>query len=130
MTNPRSPDDPPFEVTLTGALKAWWANLHGLGRDYALLAVLELQRAGIGLALILAAGVIVAVLIVTAWTALVAGLVVWAIQSGTSWPVALAVAAAVNILIAVWMLLQMRQHMTQIFLGATLRQLRGEGQGH
>ena len=130
MSNPRSPDDSPFDVTLTGALKAWWANLHGLGRDYALLAVLELQRAGIGLALILAAGVIVAVLIVTAWTALVAGVVVWAIQSGTSWPVALAVAAAVNILIAIWMLLQMRQHMTQIFLGATLRQLRGEGQGH
>jgi len=130
MTSPRNPDDPPFEVSLSGALKAWWANLQGLGRDYALLAVLELQRAGIGLALILAAGVIVAVLIVTAWTALVAGVVVWAIQSGTSWPMALAVAAAVNILIAILMIFQMRQHVTQIFLGATLRQLRGEGQGH
>ena len=130
MTAPRNPDESPLDVSLTGALRAWWANLQGLGRDYALLAVLELQRAGIGLALILAAGVVVAVLIVTAWTALVAGAIVWAIQSGTSWPVALATAAAINLVIAGWMLMQMRRHFTQIFLGATLRQLRGEGQGH
>jgi hypothetical protein len=130
MTAPRNSDESPVDVSLTGALRAWWANLQGLGRDYALLAVLEVQRAGIGLALIIAAGVVVAVLIVTAWTALVAGAIVWAIQTGTSWPVALAAAAAINLVIAAWMLMQMRRHFTQIFLGATLRQLRGDGQGH
>jgi len=116
--------------SLGGALRAWWANLHGMGRDYALLAALELQRAGIGLALMLAAGVVVAVLVVSAWTALVAGLIVWAVQSGTAgWPVALGTAAGVNLLLAVLVAAQLRAHATSIFLGATLRQLRGEGPG-
>ncbi|HEX4329984.1 MAG TPA: hypothetical protein VH105_24560 [Burkholderiales bacterium] len=118
------------DATLAGCLRAWWANVHGMGRDYALLAVLEMQRAGIGLALILAAGVVVAVLIVTAWTAAVASLIVWAVHSGNaSWPAALGVAAGVNVAIALMMLVQMRNHFSQIFLGATLRQLRGEGRG-
>ena len=30
--------------SLAGALRAWWANVHGIGRDYALLAVLEMQQ--------------------------------------------------------------------------------------
>ncbi|MDB5806509.1 MAG: hypothetical protein JWN73_3831 [Betaproteobacteria bacterium] len=120
-----------LDSSLAGSLRAWWANVHGMGRDYALLAVLEVQRAGIGLALILGACVVAAVLIVTAWTAVVAGLIVWAVNAGAaSWPAALGAAAAVNILLAVVMLMQMRSHFTQIYLGATLRQLRGEGQGH
>lgn len=120
----------PLKSSLGGALRAWWANLHGMGRDYALLAALELQRAGIGLALILAAGVVVAVLVVSAWTALVAGVIVWAVQSGaTTWPMALGAAAGVNLLLAALMVAQMRAHVTNIFLGATLRQLRGEGHG-
>ena len=102
--------------------------MHGMGRDYALLGLLELQRAGIGLALLLGAGVVVAVLIVTAWTALVASVIVWAVNAGvSSWPPALGIAAAVNLLLAVLMLWQMRASFTNIFLGATLRQLRGEG---
>lgn len=126
-----TPDaDKALQGSLLGAARAWLANLQGMGRDYALLAALELQRAGIGLALILAASVIVAVLVVSAWTALVAGAVVWAVQSGAAaWPVALGVAAAVNVLLAGAMVMQMRAHATNIFLGATLRQLRGEGQG-
>lgn len=121
----------PLDPTLAGSMRAWWANLRGLGRDYLLLAVLEVQRAGIGLALILGACVVIAVLIVTAWMALLAGLVVWAVNAGTaSWPVALCVAAVVNVILAVVMLVQLRSQLTQIFLGATLRQLRGEGPGH
>jgi len=118
------------EASLTGVLRAWWANVQGMGRDYALLAVLELQRAGIGFALLLAAGVVAAVLIVTAWTALVAGAIVWTVQAGTaSWPTALTVAAAVNLVLAIAVLALMRKQVYQIFLGATVRQLRGEGQG-
>jgi len=120
-----------LDPTLAGSLRAWWANVHGMGRDYALLAVLELQRAGIGLAVILAASVVAAVLIVTAWTALVASLIVWTVNSGAAtWPAALGAAAGVNIVLAILMLTQMRSYFTQIFLGATLRQLRGEGRGH
>lgn len=128
-----SNETPPRETlspkgSLPGALRAWWANLQGMGRDYALLAALELQRAGIGLALILAAGVVVAVLVVSAWTALVAGVIVWAVQSGSAgWPLALGIAAIANLLLAAFMIVQIRAHATNIFLGATLRQLRGEG---
>jgi hypothetical protein len=129
----QAPDQPEGAETATGSslngsLRAWLANLRGLSRDYTLLALLEMQRAGIGLALLLAACVVVAVLVVTAWTALVAGAIAWAIQSGTSWPLALVGAAAVNLAIAGLMVMEMRARLGGVFLGATLRQLRGEGQ--
>lgn len=134
-SEPTSPAQDPQQNSpdpgLGGAFRAWWANVHGLGRDYVLLAVLEMQRAGIGLAMIVAASVVSAVLVVTAWTAVVASLVVWAVNSGTSsWPAALGIAAGVNIALAVVIMMQLRRQMTHLFLGATLRQLRGEGRGH
>ena len=56
-----------------------WSNVKGLVQDHALLAVLELQRAGISLVKMVAAAIIISILIVSAWMGLVAAAVVWAV---------------------------------------------------
>ena len=53
-----------------------WTNFKGLVQDHALLAVLELQRAGISLVKMVAAGIIISILVVSAWMAFVAAAVV------------------------------------------------------
>ena len=56
-------------------------------RDHTLLAVLELQRAGISLVKMVAAGIIISILVVSAWMALVAAAVLAPVMSiRRSWP--------------------------------------------
>ena len=66
-----------------------WTNIKGLAQDHALLAVLELQRAGISFVKMVAAGIIISILVVSAWMGLVAAAVVWAVGAGANWSVAL-----------------------------------------
>src|SRR5881398_665424 len=68
--------------------------------DYALLSVLDARRAAIRLAWILGAVLVAAVLIVTSWMGLVAAGIVFAWGHGASWPLALAVAAVLNLIAA------------------------------
>ena len=65
-----------------------WTNVKGLVQDHALLAVLELQRAGISLVKMVAAGIIISILVISAWMAFVAAAVVWAVGAGASWGIA------------------------------------------
>lgn len=97
-----------------------------LTSDYLLLAVLDGRSAAIRFAWLLCSGVIVAILVVTAWLALVAGGIVWMLGSGTSWITALIVAAAINLVGAVGLALWMRGLFREPPFAATLRQLRGE----
>lgn len=61
---------------------------------------LEARRAGLGLALMLACGVIGGVLAVAAWLGLMAALVLWAARLGAPWEGALAAAALANLALA------------------------------
>ena len=97
-----------------------------LTSDYLLLAVLDARSAAIRFAWLLCSGVVVAILVVTAWLALVAGGIVWMLGSGTSWVVALTAAAAVNVVGAIALSLWMRGLFQDPPFAATLRQLRGE----
>jgi len=65
--------------------------------DYAELTVLDARRAAIRLAWILGCVLVAAVLLVTSWIALVAAAIVFAWGHGASWPIALAIAAVLNI---------------------------------
>lgn len=94
--------------------------------DHIELAVLEAQRAGIGLAKMLCAAVIVSILLVTAWLALVASAIVWAAGEGASWEVALIVAAVINIAAGAALAFWIRGQLGELMFAATLRQLRGE----
>jgi hypothetical protein len=94
--------------------------------DYAQLAVLDARRAAIRLAWILGAVLIAAVLVVTAWMGFVAAGIVFAWGQGASWPVALTVAALMNLVAAGalgWFTLKLAKELP---FTALLRQLRGE----
>lgn len=98
-----------------------------LAVDYVSLAVVDARNAAIRLAWLLSAGLIVAVLVVTAWLALVAGALVWLLSSGVTWPAALGVAALVNVVGAVVLGFWIRGLVaSDPPFAATLRQLRGE----
>jgi uncharacterized membrane protein YqjE len=94
--------------------------------DYAELAVLDARRAAVTLAWLLGAVLVVAVLLVTAWMGFVAALIVWMFAEGVSWPLAIAIAALVNILAAAAVGWYMRRLLKDLPFKALLRQLRGE----
>ena len=101
-------------------------NLRELVVDYALLAVLDARRTAIRLGWLLAAGLVAAVLVVTAWLALVVAVVVAFTDDGTSWGAVLALAAAANVAVAVGLGLWIKARIGELPFAATLRQLRGE----
>ena len=119
-------DAPPRLADLTAMLVR-----HGrdLAADYALLAVLDARSAAVRFGWLVGAGVIAAVLVVTAWLALVVAAVVALTDSGTSWGAALGLAGAANVLGAVALVVWMRTHMRELPFAATLRQLRGDAPG-
>src|SRR2546423_4603381 len=94
--------------------------------DYAELTVLDARRAAIRLAWILGAVLIGAVLVVTSWMGFVAAGIVFAWGRGASWPIALGIAALLNLVAAGalgWVTLQLAE---EVPLSPLLRQLRGK----
>lgn len=126
MATSLPPPDSAAPASLFETLRLCWRELRGLARDHALLAVLEVHRAGLALAKILAAGVMISVLVVTAWMGLVSSIVVWAVGSGASWSMALLVAALANIALAVLIGFWVKARVPELMLAGTIRQLRGE----
>jgi len=108
----------------TSKVSLAWTNVKGLVQNHALLAVLELQRAGISLVKMVAAGIVITILVVSAWMGLVAAAVVWAVGAGANWGVALLVAAIANIAIAVGLGFWAKSQIPDLLFAATLRQLR------
>ena len=94
--------------------------------DYALLAALDARRAAIRLALLLGAVLIAAVLVVTAWMALVAGGIVALLGQGASWITALLVAALINLAGAAALAMWVRSLVTEMPFTALVRQLRAQ----
>ena|SRR5437763_11563136 len=94
--------------------------------DYAELTVLDARRAAIRLAWILGSVLVAAVLVVTSWMGLVAAGIVFAWGQGASWPIALGVAALINLVAAGalgWFTFQLAKELP---FTALLRQLRGK----
>lgn len=94
--------------------------------DYALLTVLDARRAAIRLAWILGAVLVAAVLVVTSWMGLVSAGIMFAWGRGASWPLALAIAALLNLVAAGalgWFMLKLAKELP---FTALLRQLRGD----
>ena len=71
-----------------------------------------------------AAGIIISILIVSAWMGLVAAAVVWAIGEGANWGLAILIAALVNIAVAVGLAFWAKSQIPDLLFAATLRQLR------
>ncbi len=111
-------------ASTTARLSLAWSSVKGLVSNHALLAVLELQRAGISLVKMVAAGIIISILVVSAWMGLVAAAVVWAVGAGANWGIALLVAAIANIAVAVGIGFWAKSQIPDLLFAATLRQLR------
>jgi uncharacterized membrane protein YqjE len=94
--------------------------------DFAHLAVLDARRAGVRLAMLLCAGLVIAILLITAWMGLVAAGIVWLFDRGVSWPLAIASAALINIAGAAGLAWWARHLVSEMPFTALLRQLRGE----
>jgi hypothetical protein len=94
--------------------------------DFAHLAVLDARRAGVRLAMLLSAGLLIAILLITAWMGFVAAGIVWMFDRGVSWPLAIAVAALINIAGAAALAWWARHLVSEMPFTALLRQLRGE----
>jgi hypothetical protein len=77
-----------------------WRELSGLARDQLQLAVLETRLAGISLVTMIAAGVMVAVLLVSAWLGLIAAVILLLVGSGLAVGIALALGVVANLLLA------------------------------
>ena len=111
---------------LLDSLGQLFAETRALVADYAELAVLDARRAAIRLAWLLGSGLVVAVLVVTAWMAGIAAGIVWMWGEGVSWPAAIAIAAVVNVLGAGALVWWMKSLVVELPFTALLRQLKGE----
>lgn len=98
--------------------------------DFAHLAVIDARRAGLRLAMLLSAGLMIAILLVTAWMGFVAAGIVWMFDRGVSWPLAIALAALLNIAAAAGLAWWARHLVAEMPFTALLRQLKGEPPSH
>ena len=102
------------------------AEARQLVADYALLTVLDARRAAVRLAWILGAVLVAAVLIVTSWMGLVSAFIMFAWGHGASWPLALAIAAILNLVAAAVLGAFTLKLAKELPFTALLRQLRGD----
>lgn len=114
------------EPGLGELLRSFFTDTRQLAADFAQLAVLDARRAGVRLAMLLSAGLLIAILVITAWMAFVAAGIVWMFDRGVSWPVAIAIAALINIAAAAALAWWARHLVSEMPFTALLRQLRGE----
>lgn len=116
----------PQKPGLGGLLVSLVSDSRQLVADFAHLAVLDARRAGVRLAMLLSAGLLIAILLITAWMGFVAAGIVWLFDKGVSWPLAIAIAALINIAGAAALAWWARHLVSEMPFTALLRQLRGE----
>lgn len=94
--------------SVSHAASAWVGSIRQLLNDFIQLAGLEAQRAGKALAWIIGFAAAVIVCLFSVWGLLTAAGAMWMVQSGMNWALALGLAALANVLLAVALLLAIR----------------------
>jgi hypothetical protein len=117
------PRPPGVLAQLQDQWRALWRDLPGLLSDRVELLTLELQRAGRALAQIVALLVAAAILGVTAWLALWAGIAVGLVELGLHWALALGLVLLLNGAVAALALARLRLLLPLLRLPATRRHL-------
>ena len=115
---------PPSVSGLLEEAKSLWQELRGLAHDQLALAALETRLAGKSLVTMIAAGVMVAVLLVSAWLGLVGAVVLWLTGIGVVASIAILLAVAANLLLALILYDMIRRQSRHLQFPATLRSLR------
>ncbi|HKQ24057.1 MAG TPA: phage holin family protein [Burkholderiales bacterium] len=114
----------PPDSGLLEDLKLLWHELLGLVHDQLTLAALETRSAGNSLVTMIAAGVMVAALLVSAWLGLMGAAVLWLINMGVIASVAMLVAVIANLALALILYDVIRRQSRHLQFPATLRALR------
>ena len=117
---------PPRQPGLGALVARLFSESRQLVADFTHLAVLDARRAAVRLAMLLSAGLMIAILAITAWMGFVAAGIVWMFDKGVSWPLAIAIAAITNIAAAAALAWWARHLVAELPFTALLRQLRGE----
>jgi uncharacterized membrane protein YqjE len=118
--------DAAHETSFLEPLERMFATLRRMATNYALLAVLDVRRAAMQLAWLIGAGILITVLVVTAWLALVVALAVVLLGHGMSWPAVLGIAALLNLAGAGLLVWRVKSIFEQAPFSATLRQIKAE----
>lgn len=105
-------------------VKSMWGEVRGLTYDHLQLAALETKLAGESLVSMIAAGVIVAVLLVTAWLGLVGAAVLALIHSGMLASIAMLLAVVINVIVAGVLFKVIAMKSQNLRWSATLRSLK------
>jgi len=111
------------EASFLAPFERVYAMLKRMASNYATLAVLDVRRAAVQFAWLVAGGIFIAVLIVTAWLAAVVALAVWLLGNGVSWPGTLLLAGALNLVGAAIVAIRIRHVFENVPFSATLRQI-------
>lgn len=97
-----------------------------MASNFATLAILDVRRAAVQFAWLVAGGIFISVLGVTAWLAAVIALAVWLLGVGMSWPAVLLIAAALNLAGAAIVAFRIRQMFDHVPFEATMRQIKSD----
>lgn len=114
---------------LLAEARSLWSDLRGIAQDRLQLAALETRVAGESLARMVGAGVLAALLVVTAWLAIVAAIAVALIAAGVPTAIALLIVAIANIGGAVALYFMIRKLAHNLSFPATVRSLRKDPPG-
>ena len=114
----------PAVSSLLDDVKLLWHELRGLVHDQLTLAALETRSAGNSLVTMIAAGVMVAALLVSAWLGLMGAAVLWLISIGVLASIAMLLAVVANLVLALVLYDVIRRQSRHLQFPATLRSLR------
>ena len=112
------------EASFVAPFERVFATCKRMASNYATLAVLDVRRAAVQFAWLVAGGIFIAVLVVTAWLAAVIALAVWLLGSGMSWPAVLLIAGALNLVGAGIVVMRLKNVFEQVPFSATLHQIK------
>jgi hypothetical protein len=114
----------PSDAGLLEDARLLWQEIRGLAQDQLTLVALETRLAGKSLVTMIAAGVMIAVLLVTAWLGLACAVVLWLVAIGVAASVAVLLAATANLVLALALYMVARRQSRYLQFPATLRSLR------
>lgn len=122
-TSKREPSaiDPMGGAGLLEHARLLWNELSGLAHDSLRLAVLETRLAGRSLVTMIAAGVMVAVLLVSTWLGLVAAAILMLVSAGVVASIAILLGVSANLLIVLFLCLVIRRTSRNLRWAGTIR---------
>ena len=124
LPEPATVDEAKIHGGLIDDVRMLWQQLLGLAHDRLQLAALETRLAGQSLVAMVAAGVMVALLVVSAWIGLIAALVVALVSGGLSVIVAILLGSAANLFVALLLCAFIRCKSDHLLWSASLRSLK------